>query len=85
MSRSLFHLRQDEVMGCVEESDTPDQAVAAWPQLDTVGAGGEKAELAIDAVPCEVHKASEVTQRGSCRRHPEVQEGRNAASHREES
>jgi hypothetical protein len=50
-------------MGYVEASDTPYQAVAAWPRLDAVGAGGEKVELAIDAVQCEVHKASEVTQR----------------------
>ena len=53
-------------MGCVEESDTPGEAVAAWPRLDTVGVGGEKVELAIDAVQCEVHKAPEVTQEGSC-------------------
>ena len=66
MSDSLFHLRQDEVMGCAEASDTPDQAVAAWPRLDTVCAGGEKVELAIDAVQCEVHNAPEVTQEGSC-------------------
>jgi len=49
-------------MGYVEASDTPNQAVAACPRLDAVGAGGEKVELAIDAVQCEVHKASEVTQ-----------------------
>jgi len=66
MSDSLFHLRRDEVMGCVEESDTPGEAVAAWPRLDTVGVGGEKVELAIDAVQCEVHRAPEVTQKGSC-------------------
>jgi hypothetical protein len=66
MSDSLFHLCQDEVMGYVEASDTPDQAVAAWPRLDTVGAGREKVELAIDAVQYEIHKASEVSQRGPC-------------------
>jgi len=43
-------------MGYVEASDTPNQAVAACPRLDAVGAGGEKVELAIDAVQCEVIK-----------------------------